>query len=574
MTRNRSQLNNFVNYFLGTIKFGNDQIVKITGYDDYQIGNVTISCVYYVRGLGHNLFFVGQVCDSDLEVAFHKHTCFVCNLEGVDLLSGSQGTNFCILSIGDMMKSSPICLLSKASKTKKTPYELLHDRKPDLSYLHLFGALCYPTNDSEDQGKLKTKADVGIVIGYAPAKKAYRIYNRRTTRIMETIHVDFDGLTAMDSEQSTSRPTLHEMTPRTLCSGLVPQPPSLTLFVPPIRNDWDTLFQPFFNEYFNPPSCVDHPVSEVAASDVVVLTGTPSSTFVVKMHHHQVALGLREAFHLLDLDNQSFTLEGVTDWYQSQVIENQWVSDEELEAPKEALPSPDYVLRPEYPSSPYYMPGLEHAPSPIYVPYVPEPEYSEYLVPSDAEAPIEDQPLPDDASPTSLSPCYIVDFDPEEDPADYPADEKDDDDDESSDDDDDDNVKEDEEEEEEHLALADSSVVPIDDHIPSAQDTEAFETDEFLALPTPPPSPLTPLSSPQPQISSPPLPVSSPLLPLPSPPTSSPTYVEAPLGYRVAAIRMRAASPPLLLPYTSHRTDISEAETPPHKKACFNTPDE
>nr|GEV36548.1 hypothetical protein [Tanacetum cinerariifolium] len=363
-------------------------------------------------------------------------------------------------------------------------YELLHDRKPDLSYLHVFGALCYPTNDSEDQGKLKTKADVGIVIGYAPAKKAYRIYNRRTTRIMETIHVNFDGLTAMDSEQSTLRPTLHEMTPGTL-------------------------------------------FPEVAALDLVVSTGTPSSTFVVKMHHHQLALGLREAFHLLDLDNQSFTLEGVTDWYQSQVIKNQ-----ELEAPKEALPSPDYVLGPEYPSSPDYMPGLEHVPSPIYVPYVPESEYSEYLVPSDAEAPIEDQPLQDDASPTSLSPCYIVDFDPEEDPADYPADERDDDDDdESSNDDDDDNVKEDEEEE--HLALADFSVIP-----------------------------------------SPPLPVSSLPLPLPSPPTTSPTYVEAPLGYRVAAIRMRAASPPLLLPYTSHRTDIPEAEMPPHKKACFNTPDE
>ncbi|GKE24202.1 retrovirus-related pol polyprotein from transposon TNT 1-94 [Tanacetum coccineum] len=59
----------------------------------------------------------------------------------------------------------------------KTPYELLHDRKPDLSYLHVFGALCYPNNDSEDLGKLQAKADIGIFIGYAPKKKAYRIYN-------------------------------------------------------------------------------------------------------------------------------------------------------------------------------------------------------------------------------------------------------------------------------------------------------------------------------------------------------------------------------------------------------------
>ncbi|GJW77229.1 retrovirus-related pol polyprotein from transposon TNT 1-94 [Tanacetum coccineum] len=118
MTGDRSQLTNFVHKFLGTVKFGNDQVAKIMGYGDYQIGNVTISRVYYVEGLGHNLFSVGQFCDSDLEVAFRKHTCFVRNLEGVDLLSGSRGTNLYSLSIGDMMASSPICLLSKATKTK------------------------------------------------------------------------------------------------------------------------------------------------------------------------------------------------------------------------------------------------------------------------------------------------------------------------------------------------------------------------------------------------------------------------------------------------------------------------
>ncbi|GKG51731.1 hypothetical protein Tco_0544369, partial [Tanacetum coccineum] len=68
------------------------------------------------------------------------------------------------------------------------------------------------------------------------------------------------------------------------------------------------------------------------------------------------------------------------------------------------------------------------------------------------------------------------------------------------------------------------------------------------------------------------LPVSSPPLPLPSPTINNPTYAEAPLGYREAGIRMRAASPPLLLPYTSHRTDIPEAEIPPWKRACFTTP--
>ncbi|GJW24206.1 integrase, catalytic region, zinc finger, CCHC-type containing protein [Tanacetum coccineum] len=118
MTRNHSQLMNFVSNFLGTVRFGNDQIARIMGYGDYQLGNVVISRVYYVEGLGHNLFSVGQFCDADLEVAFRKNTCFIYNLEGVDLLSGSRDTNLYTISLDDMLKSSLICLLSKASKTK------------------------------------------------------------------------------------------------------------------------------------------------------------------------------------------------------------------------------------------------------------------------------------------------------------------------------------------------------------------------------------------------------------------------------------------------------------------------
>nr|GEV63856.1 retrovirus-related Pol polyprotein from transposon TNT 1-94 [Tanacetum cinerariifolium]GEV79806.1 retrovirus-related Pol polyprotein from transposon TNT 1-94 [Tanacetum cinerariifolium] len=94
----------------------------------------------------------------------------------------------------------------------KTPYELMHDKKPDLSFLHVFGSLCYPTNDSEDLGKLNAKADIGIFVGYVPAKKAFRIYNRRTWKVMETIHVTFDELTVMASKQFDSRPGLQLLT--------------------------------------------------------------------------------------------------------------------------------------------------------------------------------------------------------------------------------------------------------------------------------------------------------------------------------------------------------------------------
>ncbi|GJV49136.1 integrase, catalytic region, zinc finger, CCHC-type containing protein [Tanacetum coccineum] len=99
-------------------RFGNDHIVRIIGYGDYQLGNVTIARVYYIEGLGHNLFFVGQFCDGDLEVAFQKNTCFIRNLEGVDLLFESHDTKLYTISHDDMLTTSPICLLSKASKTK------------------------------------------------------------------------------------------------------------------------------------------------------------------------------------------------------------------------------------------------------------------------------------------------------------------------------------------------------------------------------------------------------------------------------------------------------------------------
>ncbi|GJV48526.1 hypothetical protein Tco_1438738, partial [Tanacetum coccineum] len=277
------------------------------------------------------------------------------------------------------------------------------------------------------------------------------------------------------------------------------------------------------------------------------------------------------------------------------------------------------------PPSPNYVPGLEDPEQASLSPdYIPEHEYLEYLVSSNAEAPIKDQPLQDDASPAALLSGYIADSDPEKDPkedtgedhADYPADGGDDGDDESSDDDDEEEeedqeaFKDDNEEEEEHSALADSSVVPVDDHVPLAKDTEAFETDESAPTPvpsprrhtarmsvrsqtpmsataealiaeyvsartppSPPPSPLSPLSSPLPHIPSPPL-------PLPSPLTTSPTYAKAPLGYRVAGIRLRAVSPsthhpseipssPLFLPYTTHRDDLPGADMSLWKRACF-----
>nr|GEW60368.1 retrovirus-related Pol polyprotein from transposon TNT 1-94 [Tanacetum cinerariifolium] len=154
MTGNRSQLMNFVSKFLGTVRFKNDHIERIIGYGDYQLGNVTISRVSYVEGLSHNLIFVGQFCDADLEVAFRKNTCFICNFDGVDLLLGSRDTNLYTISLDDMLKTSSICLLSKALKTK---IWLWHRRLSHIS----FGTLNKPAKDGLARGipRLKFQKD-------------------------------------------------------------------------------------------------------------------------------------------------------------------------------------------------------------------------------------------------------------------------------------------------------------------------------------------------------------------------------------------------------------------------------
>ncbi|GJY21204.1 retrovirus-related pol polyprotein from transposon TNT 1-94 [Tanacetum coccineum] len=390
------------------------------GYGDYVIGKSVISKVYYVEGLGHNLISVGQFCDSDLEVAFRKHSCYVRDTNGVKLIKGSRGSNLYTISVKDIMKSSLICLLSKSSKnkswlwhrrlnhlnfgtindlarkdlvrglprlkfmkdhlcsacqlgkskkhthkpkTKNTNLEVLNtlhidlcglmrvqtingkkynlvivddfsrftwvkllrskdetsevvikflkqiqvglnktvryirtdngtkfvnkdlteyyehvgifyqktvSRTPQQNYVierqnrtlveaartmlifskapmflwaeavatAFFGALCYPTNDSKDLGKLQPTADIGIFVGYAPSRKGYRIYNKCTRRIMETIHVQFDELTEqMAHVQLSTGPAPSFLTPGQISSGLVQNLVPTTPYVPPTNKE-------------------------------------------------------------------------------------------------------------------------------------------------------------------------------------------------------------------------------------------------------------------------------------------------------------------------------------------------
>nr|GEY82761.1 hypothetical protein [Tanacetum cinerariifolium] len=414
MTGDRSQLVNFVQKFLGTVKFGNDHVAKIMGYGDYQIGNVTISrgnnlytlslqdmmasspiCLLskasktkswlWHRRLSHmNFGAINHLARQGLvrglsKLKFEKdHLCSACamgkstkkthkpksehtnkeklyllhmdlwglmRVESVRLkvpvcrIRTDNGTEFVNQTLREYYEEvgishetsiarfphqngvverrnrtlieaahtmliyaqDPLFLWAEAVATAcftqnrsiirlrhgKTPYELLHSKLPNLSFFYVFGALCYPTDDSEN---------------------------------LETIHVDFDELMAMASEHYSSGPALNEMTPGTISSGLVPTSSPSTSYVPPSRNDWDLLFQPMFDELLNPPpSVVNQTLKAIAPIAETYKEALTQSCWIEAMHEELNEFERLEVWELVPRPNQVM------------VITLKWIYKEEID---------------------------------------------------------------------------------------------------------------------------------------------------------------------------------------------------------------------------------------------------
>ncbi|GJW27344.1 retrovirus-related pol polyprotein from transposon TNT 1-94 [Tanacetum coccineum] len=238
-------------------------------------GNITINRVYYVEGLNHNLFSVGQFCDADLEVAFRKSTCFVRDLQGNNLLTGNRRSDLYKISLQETTSSTSIYFMAKASPTQawlwhrrlshlnfdyinllskkdiviglpklkyfkdqlcssckaeaiattcytqnisiiiptheKMTYHIINDMKPSIRHLHIFGFTCYLIRDGENLDKMKEKGDLCILVGYSTQSKGYRVYNKRTRFIVKSIHLRFNEIKEMS------------MTSNQNSSGLTPQ---------------------------------------------------------------------------------------------------------------------------------------------------------------------------------------------------------------------------------------------------------------------------------------------------------------------------------------------------------------
>ncbi|GKA99596.1 retrovirus-related pol polyprotein from transposon TNT 1-94 [Tanacetum coccineum] len=346
-----------------TIKFGNYQIAPIFGYGDLVQGNVTIKRVYYVEGLHHNLFFVGQFYDADLEVAFRKSTCYIHDLKGNDILTGKakrkpfktkttpsskrglqiphmdlcgpmrvesfNGKKYVLVIVEDYSSytwthflrtkdETPKVLIDflklvqrglhaqvrtvqtdKGTKflnktlhayfaqegieqqtsiartpkqNEKTPYHIINSLKSSVKFFHIFGSLCYIVKDGENLDKMKEKGDACIFVGYSTQSRAYRVYNKRTRVIVETIHVNFDELPLIVLDHASSDPDLQFPTTAleqdSLSPGLQSQKnvPRAAETVT-TSNELDLLFSPMFDELLNGTTPVVSKYSDVTSAD-------------------------------------------------------------------------------------------------------------------------------------------------------------------------------------------------------------------------------------------------------------------------------------------------------------------
>nr|GFA19460.1 hypothetical protein [Tanacetum cinerariifolium] len=245
MTENLKLLINFLEKFLGTVKFRNDQIAPILGYGDLVQGAVTIKRVYYVERLNHNLFSVDQLCDADLEVAFKKSTCFIRDLKGNDLLT--EG----ILhqtSISQTPKQNGIVERRNRTLVEAARTMLSAAKVPQFFWAEAIATVCFTQNHGENLDKMKEKGDECIFVGYFTQSRAYIVFNKRTRVIMESIHVNFDELPQMASDQISSDPT--------------PEYRIVTT-----SNELDLLFSLMFDELLNGSSKVVSKSSAISAAD-------------------------------------------------------------------------------------------------------------------------------------------------------------------------------------------------------------------------------------------------------------------------------------------------------------------
>nr|GEW32527.1 retrovirus-related Pol polyprotein from transposon TNT 1-94 [Tanacetum cinerariifolium] len=262
MTGNLKILINFVWKFMGTVRFGNDHVAAILGFGDRSTNLYTINL--------HEMTSASPIClmaraSSTKSWLWHQrlsHLNFdtINDLARNDLVAEITSSSYGFVWTNENYQYKWKAAIATACFTQnrsiihrrlnKTPYELINGRKPNISFLHVFSALCYPKNNREDIRKLGAKGEIGFFIGYSADSCAYRVYNRRTKKIMETMNVSFDELSVMAFEQCSSKPGLNSMNFGHISSGLdLSYAPSTITMQQPSEGELDLLFEAMYDDY-------------------------------------------------------------------------------------------------------------------------------------------------------------------------------------------------------------------------------------------------------------------------------------------------------------------------------------
>nr|GEX21656.1 hypothetical protein [Tanacetum cinerariifolium] len=233
MTGNCTLMTDFVEKFLGTVRFGNNDFAMIAGYEDVVIGSMTIKKAYYVK----------------------------------DLVTGDRSSNLYTNDLNEIASNSSNCLLAKASSSQldpsqqlalykivrlfinvfdKTPYELINKRKPNLKFFRVFRCRCNLLNDYDDVGKLKAKGDIGVFVRYSKDSTAFRVYKKQTRKIHESVNVNFDEISEMASKQFSLEHGLSNLNETKKSLN-----PTVSQVTKTSKKDLEDLFHNFYDEYFD-----------------------------------------------------------------------------------------------------------------------------------------------------------------------------------------------------------------------------------------------------------------------------------------------------------------------------------
>nr|GFB36135.1 hypothetical protein [Tanacetum cinerariifolium] len=312
MMGNRALLTNFVEKFLGTVRFGNNDFAVIAGYGDVVIGLPKMKfekdhlCSACEQGKIHRKHHKSKMAFASNKPLYLLHM----DLYGLMRVQSINGKRYVLVVVNDYSRYTWVfflhskdeasdVIISFIKKTQvnlqlqvqrvrtdngtefknktlakffdelvsinkcfdETPYELINKRKPNIKFFRVFGCRCYLLNDYDDVGKLKAKGDIGVFVGYSKESAAFRIYNKRTRKIHESVNVNFDEISEMASKQFSLEPDLSNLNEKGKSSNL-----SVSQVDEASKKELEDLFQNFYDEYFDSSKIMKSSTTNVETS--------------------------------------------------------------------------------------------------------------------------------------------------------------------------------------------------------------------------------------------------------------------------------------------------------------------